>query len=69
MEEFIKWLECLEDTRQQSKVRYSVQEIVLIVFCSTLSRVEDVHPILRNSLYKPQNSCYTIYNTFLLYLL
>ena len=41
MEEFIKWLECLEDTRQQSKVRYSVQEIVLIVFCSTLSRVED----------------------------
>lgn len=25
MEEFIKWLECLEDTRQQSKVRYTVQ--------------------------------------------
>lgn len=41
MEEFIKWLECIEDNRQQSKIRYTVQEVVLIVFCSTLSRVED----------------------------
>jgi len=41
MEEFIKWVECLEDTRRQSKIRYTVQEIVLIVFCSTLSWVED----------------------------
>ena len=41
MEEFIEWLECIEDNRQQSKVRYTVQEVVLIVFCSTLSRVED----------------------------
>jgi predicted transposase YbfD/YdcC len=41
MEEFITWLECIEDTRQQSKIRYTVQEVVLIVFCSTLSRVED----------------------------
>ncbi|MDE5885087.1 MAG: ISAs1 family transposase [Oscillospiraceae bacterium] len=41
MEEFIKWLECIQDMRQQSKVRYTVQEVVLIVFCSTLSRVEN----------------------------
>ena len=40
MEEFIKWLECIEDNRQQSKVRYSVQEVVLIVFCATLARIE-----------------------------
>ena len=41
MEEFIRWIECIEDNRQQSKVRYTVQEIVLIVFCSELCRVDD----------------------------
>lgn len=41
MEEFIKWIGCIEDNRQQSKIRYTVQEVVLIVFCSTLARVED----------------------------
>ena len=41
MEEFIQWIECIEDHRQQSKVRYTVQEIVLIVFCSELCRVDD----------------------------
>ncbi len=41
MEEFIKWIGCIEDIRQQSKVRYSIQEIVLIVFCATLAGVYD----------------------------
>ena len=39
MEEFVKWIECIEDVRQQSKVMYTVQEIVLIVFSATLSGI------------------------------
>ena len=41
MEELMEMLECIQDTRQQSKVRYSIKEIVLIVFCCTLSNVDD----------------------------
>lgn len=41
MEELMEMLECIEDKRQQSKVRYPVKEIVLIVFCCTLSNVDD----------------------------
>ena len=33
-------LECIEDKRQQSKVRYTIKEIILIVFCCTLSAVD-----------------------------
>lgn len=39
MEEFVKWIDCIEDERQQSKVQYTVQEIVLIVFSATLSGI------------------------------
>ena len=39
MEEFVKWIDCIEDPRQQSKVWYTMQEIILIVFCATLSGV------------------------------
>ena len=39
MEEFVKWIDCIEDVRQQSKVQYTVQEIVLIVFSATLSGI------------------------------
>ena len=41
MEEFIQWIECIEDTRQQSKIRYTIQEVVLIIFCSELCGVND----------------------------
>ena len=41
MEEFIEWIECIEDVRQQSKVRYPIKEIVLIVFCATLSGINE----------------------------
>lgn len=35
-------LECIiEDKRQQSKVRYPIKEIVLIVFCCILSNIDD----------------------------
>lgn len=30
MEELMEMLECIEDNRQQSKVRYPIKEIVLI---------------------------------------
>lgn len=41
MEEFMEMLECIEDQRQQSKVRYPLKEIIVIVFCATLSNVDD----------------------------
>ena len=41
MEELMEMLECIEDNRQQSKVRYPIKEIVLIVFACTLSNVDD----------------------------
>ena len=37
----MEMLECIEDTRQKSKVRYPIKEIVLIVFSCTLSNVDD----------------------------
>lgn len=39
MEEFMELLEFVEDGRQQSKVRYPIKEIIVIVFCATLSVV------------------------------
>ncbi len=41
MEELMEMVECIKDKRQQSKVRYPIKEIVLIVFCCTLSNVDD----------------------------
>ena len=41
MEELMEILECIEDSRQQSKVRYPIKEIVLIVFSCTLSNVDN----------------------------
>lgn len=41
MEELMEMLECIEDKRQQSKVRYPIKEIVLIVFGCTISNVDD----------------------------
>ena len=41
MEEVMEMLECIEDKRQQSKVRYPIKEIVLIVFSCTISNVDD----------------------------
>ncbi len=41
MEELMEMMECIEDKRQQSKVKYPIKEIVLIVFCCTLSNVDD----------------------------
>lgn len=41
MEELMEMLECIEDKRQQSKVRYPIKKIVLIVFSCTLSNVDE----------------------------
>ncbi len=37
----MEMLECIEDKRQQSKVKYPIKEIVLIVFSCTISNVDD----------------------------
>ena len=39
VEEFVKWVDCIEDVRQQSKIWYTVQEVILIVFSATLSGI------------------------------
>ncbi|MDE5772267.1 MAG: transposase family protein [Ruminococcus sp.] len=41
MEELMEMLECIEDKRQQNKVRYLIKEIVLIVFSCIISNVDD----------------------------
>lgn len=41
MEELMEMLECIEGSRQQSKNRYPIKEIVQIVFCCTLSNADD----------------------------
>ena len=41
MQELLEWLEYLEDGRQQSKVRYSLKEILVIVLFGTLANADD----------------------------
>lgn len=41
MQQLLEWLEYLEDGRQQSKVRYSLKEILVIVLFGTLANADD----------------------------
>ncbi len=41
MQELLDWLEFIEDKRQQSKVRYSLKEILVIVLFATLANAND----------------------------
>ena len=41
MEELINMIECIEDIRQESKVRYPIKEIVVIVLCATLANEDE----------------------------
>ena len=41
MEELLSWLDYVEDSRQQSKVRHSLKDILFIVLLGTLSNADD----------------------------
>lgn len=41
MEELVNMIECIEDIRQESKVRYPIKEIVVIVLCATLANEDE----------------------------
>ena len=40
MEQLLQWMEIMEDTRQQSKVRYSLKDILAIVLFATLANAD-----------------------------
>lgn len=41
MEELLEWMEYIEDSRQQSKVRHKLKDIIVIVLFATLANVDD----------------------------
>ena len=41
MQELLDWLEYLEDGRQQSKVRHTLKDILVIVLFETLANADD----------------------------
>lgn len=41
MQELLEWMEYIEDTRQQRKVRHTLKDILVIVLFATLANAED----------------------------
>lgn len=41
MKELLEWMECIEDARQQSKVRHKLKDILVIVLFATLGNADD----------------------------
>ena len=41
MKELLEWMECIEDSRQQSKVRHKLKDILVIVLFATLANADD----------------------------
>ena len=41
MTEILEWMECIEDTRQISKVRHKLKDILVVVLFATLGRADD----------------------------
>lgn len=51
MEQLLQWMEIIEDVRQQSKVRYSLKDILAIVLFATLANAdtwEEIEDFARN---------------------
>ncbi len=40
MEQLLQWMEIIEDVRQQSKVRHSLKDIIVIVLFATLANAD-----------------------------
>ena len=41
MQELLEWMEYIEDTRQQRKVRHTLKDILVIVLFATLANADD----------------------------
>ncbi|MBQ6780722.1 MAG: ISAs1 family transposase [Treponema sp.] len=41
MKELLEWMDCIEDSRQQSKVRHKLKNILVIVLFATLANADD----------------------------
>ena len=41
MQELLEWMEYIEDTRQQTKVRHTLKDILVIVLFATLANADD----------------------------
>ena len=41
MQELLEWMEYIEDTRQQTKVRHTLKYILVIVLFATLANADD----------------------------
>lgn len=41
MDELLQWMEYIEDIRQQSKVRYSLKDILVIVLFAALANADN----------------------------
>ena len=41
MQELFEWMEYIEDTRQQTKVRHTLKDILVIVLFATLANADD----------------------------
>lgn len=41
MQELLEWMEYIEDSRQQSKTRHSLKDILVIVLFATLANADD----------------------------
>ena len=41
MQELLDWMEYIEDSRQQTKVRHTLKEILVIVLSATLAKADD----------------------------
>ena len=42
MQELLEWMEYIEDTRQQTKVRHTLKDILVIVLFATLANADDL---------------------------
>ena len=41
MNELLEWLECIEDIRQERKIKHKLKDIIVIVLFATLANVDD----------------------------
>ena len=41
MEELLSWMEYIEDSRQQGKVKHTLKDILVIILFATLANVDD----------------------------
>ncbi len=41
MQELLEWMKYIEDTRQQTKVRHTLKDILVIVLFATLANADD----------------------------